>query len=133
MVTWHDIEQAVEKARMHFASAGLIRGRMGAHPAGSLDDYTTEMALRHAIQSGETELSDAASMLQHMLPAAADSMLSEGVRCARVAIHALAHDETLSPSSIGPGTLAAAADAAAVMAEALVGDFARIRKEVDDV
>ena len=132
MVSWQDIEQAVERSRKHFAAATLLRDRVRGGHAGGSDGYAAEMALRHALQCGERELGDALSMLQLLhRGGSAFSLLSDDLRRAYLALNALRHAETLEPSSIDPRTLDAAADAAAATAERLQADFKRIRKETE--
>jgi hypothetical protein len=124
MVTWQDVEAAVGRAVRHFK---------GVDGIASPDNYTAEMAIRHALQCGIRELGDALSMLQRLhRKGAGFSLLSHECRKAYLALRALDYEEMVEPSAIGIGTLQEAIAAAKVMAEFLQADFDRIRKEMSD-
>ncbi|MHA6642727.1 hypothetical protein [Mesorhizobium sp. A623] len=122
MVTWEDVEAVVERAVVHFGKAAVILTN---------DGYVTEMAVRHAIQCGGRELSDAISMLQRLHPKSAGySLMSDESRKAYLAIRALEYEEMVEPSGIDTLTLQDAIAAASVFAGSLTADFKRIRREI---
>ncbi len=124
-MTWQQAERAVERAVHHFGTVARIA---------STDAYTTEMALRHAIQVGAREFMDAFGLVQRLHPRGAGiSLFSEEVRRAYMTMRPLEVEELTTPSDIDPMTLADAVAAAGVMAEHLQEDFQRIRKEIGDV
>ena len=122
--TWDAAKTIVERSAFHFEKVRSIEGP---------DAYVTEMALRHAIQCGERELSDALSMLQRLhRKGAGFSLLSDELRRAYLAIRALTYEDMVEPSDIDPVTLQDAIVAAGVMARHLQADFKRIRREISD-
>lgn len=124
MVDWNDTEAVVGRAVSHFERVKHVE---------SGDAYVTEMAVRHAIQCGERELGDALSMLQRLhRKGAGFSLLSDDVRRAYLAIGALVYEDMVEPSDIDAMTLQDAIAASSVMAEHLLADFRRIRKELEN-
>lgn len=122
MVTWEDVEAVVERAGFHF---GKVRDLV------TDDEYVTAMAIRHAIQCGSRELSDAISMLQRLHPKSAGySLMSDEMRKAYLAIRAIEYEEMVEPSGINTLTLQDAIAAAGIFAEGLTADFERIRQEI---
>lgn len=91
----------------------------------------TSMAVRHAIQCGGREISDALSMLQRLHPKSAGySLMSDEMRKAYLAIRALEYEEMVEPSGINTLTLQDAIAAAGVFAGSLMADFERISREI---
>jgi|ThiBio_1000_plan_1041568.scaffolds.fasta_scaffold25497_2 hypothetical protein len=122
MVTWEAVEAVIERASFHF---GKVRDVV------TENEYVTAMAVRHAIQCGGRELSDAISMLQRLHPKSAGySLMSDESRKAYLAIRALDYEEMVEPSGIDPVTLQDAIAASGVFAESLTADFERIRREI---
>jgi hypothetical protein len=67
MDVWQRVEGAVERAVRHFKAVDGIA---------SPDDYTGEMAIRHALQCGDREMREAISRLEDLTQTARRSACS---------------------------------------------------------